>query len=220
MIDMASGHADVLATRPRDRWARVSTFAHEQGAQIAINANFYGGSSCGIAMGDGHFWRDSYVEQCDASMAFGWDHGRLRAEVWDSEGAPNVLPFAWARHVVSGMPIFLQRGNMFFDAHEPNGMYRNHPRTAVGVSHDGATLVLLVIDGRRVGLPGVMSNEMIPLLEEFGVSDALNLDGGGSSELWIESEGGVVNRPSDGHERTVMNHLGIRITGAWVSPGR
>jgi exopolysaccharide biosynthesis protein len=49
-------------------------------------------------------------------------------------------------------------------------------------------------------------------LEDFAVSDAVNLDGGGSTELWIAAEGGIVNRPSDGHERIVMNHLGVRIT--------
>ena len=74
--------------------------------------------------------------------------------------------------------------------------------------------MLAVIDGRRAGLPGVTSLEMLPLLEEFGVADAANLDGGGSSMLYIAREGGIVNRPSDRAERRVMNHLGIRITAA------
>ena len=47
--------------------------------------------------------------------------------------------------------------------------------------------------------------------EDFGVSDAINLDGGGSTALYIEGEGGVVNRPSDRFERVVANHLGVRI---------
>jgi exopolysaccharide biosynthesis protein len=58
---------------------------------------------------------------------------------------------------------------------------------------------------------------MVPLLEEFAVSDAINLDGGGSSALYIASEGGIVNRPADGHERSVLNHLGFRMTSAWNS---
>ena len=116
--------------------------------------------------------------------------------------------------------MLLQGGAVFFDAHEPNGMYRTHPRTAIGVAADRATLILAVIDGRRAGLPGVTSLEMIPLLEEFGAADAINLDGGGSSALWIEAEGGIVNRPSDGHERTVMNHLGVRITSARAAATR
>ena len=91
-------------------------------------------------------------------------------------------------------------------------MYRYHPRTAIGTTTGGTHLVIAVVDGRRSGLPGMTSLEMVPLLEEFAVADAINLDGGGSSALFIEREGGVVNRPSDRVERNVANHLGIRIT--------
>jgi hypothetical protein len=45
------------------------------------------------------------------------------------------------------------------------------------------------------------------------VADAVNLDGGGWRALFIAAEGGVVNQPSDGGERPVMNHLGIRVAG-------
>lgn len=213
-VDLQSGEVDVVATRPRERWATVSTFAREYHAQIAINANFFAGSACGLAMGEGRVWRDSYVEQCDASIAFGRTANGLRADVFDTEGWTRASPVTWATQIVSGMPILLQGGSIFFDPHEPNGMYRIHPRTAIGIAADRATLVIAVIDGRRRGVPGVTSLEMIPLLEDFGVSDAINLDGGGSSALWIESEGGIVNIPSDGRERTVLNHLGIRITSA------
>ena len=209
-IDLAA-NVDVLATRPHDRWATVSTWAQENRAQIAINANFYAGSVCGLAMGDGHVWHDSYTEQCDATLALGPTRAGWRGVVFDSEGWSRVSPIAWATEIVSGMPILLRDGYMFFDEHEPNGMYRTHPRSALGLTGDGATLVVLEMEGRRAGIPGGTSIEMIPLLEEFGVSDAINLDGGGSSALWIEAEGGIVNRPSDGHERSVMNHFGIRL---------
>jgi len=121
-----------------------------------------------------------------------------RAEVFDTEGWARRSPVPWATQIVTGMPILLERGGIYFDEHEPNGMYRTHPRTAIGIAADRSTLIMAVIDGRRTGLPGVTTLEMIPLLEEFGAADAINLDGGGSSELWIASEGGIVNHPSDG----------------------
>ena len=82
-IDLSAA-SDVLVTRPSNRWATVSRFAAENDAQIAINANFFDSSVCGLSMGDGRVWRDAYVEQCDASMAFGplatrkaqWAQGR------------------------------------------------------------------------------------------------------------------------------------------------
>jgi exopolysaccharide biosynthesis protein len=218
-VDLASGQIDVVATRPRERSSTVSMFAREQDAQIAINANFYDASACGLTMGDGHVWRDAVVDQYDASIAFGPAGTRgWRAAVFDSEGWSRQSPVSWATQIVSGWPILLQQGAVYFDEHEPNGMYRTHPRTAIGIAADGSTLIVAVIDGRRAGLPGVTSLEMIPLLEEFGARDAINLDGGGSSEMWIGSEGGVVNRPSDGRERVVMNHLGFRITAASGAP--
>ncbi len=216
-IDLACAEIDVVATRPRERFTTVTTFAREQHAQIAINANFFddGEASCGLAVGDGRVWRDSMQSNCGASFAFGRASVGWRAEAFDSFGWVRDNPLGWASQVVTGKPILLWHGAPQLHPHEPTGMYRSHPRTAIGLAADRHTLVLAVIDGRRRNLPGVTSNEMIPLLEEFAVADAINLDGGGSSALYIAAEGGVVNRPSDGRERVVLNHLGIRVASAW-----
>ncbi len=211
-VDLSCGGVDVVATRPRERAATVSTFAREYTAQIAINANFFESSTCGLAMGEGVVWRDAFEQRCTASFAFGAGGQCTRAALFDSTGSHRACPLPWAREVVSGKPALLRDGAVVLDPEEPTGMYRTHPRTAIGTTPGGTTLVLVVIDGRRAGLPGATSLEIIPLLEEFGVSDAINLDGGGSSELWIAAEGGVVNRPSDRRERVVANHLGIRVT--------
>ncbi len=70
-----------------------------------------------------------------------------------------------------------------------------HPRTAVGARHDGL-LLLVVADGRAPGRSaGVSLPELQELLLELGVTDAVNLDGGGSSTLVLF--GRVVNEPSD-----------------------
>jgi exopolysaccharide biosynthesis protein len=218
VADLACGQVEVTSTRPRDRASTVATFAHEYGAQIAVNANFYEGSTCGLALGERVLWRDAYDRGCVGSVAFGPSPTGTLARVFDSTGRVREVPFPWAWNAVTGRPMLLREGHVWFDEDEPNGMYRTHPRTAVGLTPGGASLVLVVIDGRRAGLPGVTSLQLLPLLEEFGVTDAVNLDGGGSSELWIASEGGVVNRPSDRHERRVVNHLGLRITSALGRP--
>ena len=87
-----------------------------------------------------------------------------------------------------------------------------HPRTAVGLKKDG-TLVILVADGRREAALGFTGPEMSEIFIHEGVVDAINLDGGGSTTLYIEAEGGVQNRPSDGHERVVVNQLGFKRKG-------
>ncbi len=85
-----------------------------------------------------------------------------------------------------------------------------HPRTALGLKKDG-TLVILVADGRREAARGFTGPEMSEIFLREKVIDAINLDGGGSTTLYIEAEGGVQNKPSDGHERVVVNQLGFRV---------
>jgi len=92
-----------------------------------------------------------------------------------------------------------------------------HPRTAAGVTRDGRTLLLVVVDGRQPGWSiGATLPELASLLIEAGAWTALNLDGGGSTTMWRREPGGagrVLNRPSDRRVRPVANHLGIRVRG-------
>ena len=77
------------------------------------------------------------------------------------------------------------------------------PRTAIGVTADGKIL-LVVIDGRQPRWSrGATLGELRNTLRDLGAVDALNLDGGGSSEMVVKGE--VVNRPSDGRERRITN---------------
>ena len=77
------------------------------------------------------------------------------------------------------------------------------PRTAIGVTATGRIL-LVVIDGRQPRWSrGATLGELRSILRDLGAVDALNLDGGGSSEMVVKGE--VVNRPSDGRERRITN---------------
>lgn len=80
-----------------------------------------------------------------------------------------------------------------------------HPRTAAGVTEDGA-LILMVVDGRQPESRGVSLDELARLMREVGAVDALNLDGGGSSTLVVG--GTLVNRPAgDTFQREVMSAI-------------
>lgn len=86
----------------------------------------------------------------------------------------------------------------------------NAARTAIGFREDG-TMVFFENDGRlkdfSVGLsPAALGEEMLA----FGVQNAINLDGGGSSVMAVRRFGfplAVVNSPSDGKARMVANHI-------------
>ena len=86
-----------------------------------------------------------------------------------------------------------------------------NPRTAVGVKRDG-TVVFYTIDGRRSGHSiGATLSQVARRLIELGCVAAVGLDGGGSTTLTVtapdDTTVSTVNRPSDGSERKVTNHL-------------
>lgn len=93
-----------------------------------------------------------------------------------------------------------------------------HPRSALGFSEDNKTLYLVTIDGRSGNFTGMTQTELAYLMSEAGAYNAINLDGGGSSELIAKPTGEnnleIVNFPSDGIERRIHNGLGIVNIGA------
>ncbi len=83
--------------------------------------------------------------------------------------------------------------------------YTRHPRTCAGITHEA--IILITIDGRSDMASGMSLPEVQELLLALGCLDAINLDGGGSTTMWIK-EKGIVNIPSDKTgERPVANAL-------------
>ncbi len=78
------------------------------------------------------------------------------------------------------------------------------PRTAIGFKPDGQILAV-VVDGRQENSIGMSLLELALFMQELGAQDAMNFDGGGSSEMVVK--GRVVNKPSDGRERRVGDAL-------------
>lgn len=82
-----------------------------------------------------------------------------------------------------------------FDAGGTAGLSRQ-PRTAIGVTADNR-LVLIVCDGRDMnGSCGMNLSELAQKMISLGVTDGMNLDGGGSS-VFVGKDCEILNRPSD-----------------------
>lgn len=123
--------------------------------------------------------------------------------------------------VLGGGPRLLRDGKISVEAEggSVNGSFASarHPRTAVGFA--AGKVVLLVVDGRLPGYSAGMSlPELAQAMLDLGCTDAMNLDGGGSSTLWVR--GSLVNRPSDGRERPVANGLLVFSTAPVGPPVR
>jgi len=210
LIDLSAPEVSLVSTRPSDRGLPVGDFARQYGAEIALNANYFDGAyrPCGLAAGDGRAWSDAYEEECSASIGFGVLNQAL---AFDSAQTLRSTPEPWMSDVVSGKPWLVRDGVALTGWLAPGHIGVRHPRTAAGLSRDRKTLLLLVADGRKREAIGLDGDELAALMLELGAWDAFNLDGGGSSELYVKGEGGVQNHPSDGRGRGVGNHLGIRI---------
>lgn len=129
-------------------------------------------------------------------------------------GDPTVLTeqtgAMWdrAEQIVGAGPRLVENGAVRVTAGEeqfPGDIrYGRAPRSAVGVTKAGK-IVFAVVDGRQEHSHGLTLTEFAELLVKFGVQNAINLDGGGSSALYVD--GDVVNSPSDGTERSVGSAL-------------
>jgi exopolysaccharide biosynthesis protein len=79
-----------------------------------------------------------------------------------------------------------------------------HPRSMIGWNPQ--YLYFVVIDGRQAGVSvGMTYPEMVALAKQYRCTDAIELDGGGSSTLW--AMGKIRNSPSDGKARAIANGL-------------
>ena len=82
------------------------------------------------------------------------------------------------------------------------------PRTAIGRTGDGRTL-LVTVDGRQTGWSvGLTVRELADTMLALGARDAVNLDGGGSTTMMVE--GAVRNRPSESG-RAVMDGIFVYV---------
>ena len=112
------------------------------------------------------------------------------------------------QHAVGGGPRILRDGEISIEA-EQEGISQTfvdtrHPRTALGYNEN--TIYLVTVDGRQEGYSAGMSlPELAALLKELGAEDAINLDGGGSTTMWVTGE--IRNRPSDGMVRPIANGI-------------
>ena len=90
-----------------------------------------------------------------------------------------------------------------------------HPRSALLVTRRG-DVIMLTVDGRSKGnADGMSIPELAFLAKQLGAVEAINLDGGGSTTLWLRGEG-VVNYPCDNRlfdhagERSVSNAIYVK----------
>ncbi len=113
------------------------------------------------------------------------------------------------RIVRDGAPVF-RTDELFTSAQ----LTPHAPRSAVGQTQDGRIL-LVAVDGRQPGYSvGLTNFELGQALVRFGAVTGMALDGGGSTTMAFG--GTLLNRPSDGRERSIASALMLLYTGVFL----
>lgn len=212
VVDLCAAGVSIRATKSGERQRTVSSFGALVGAQAAINGDFFSYtnySTNGPSMGDGAAWGGS-----DHNYVAPAQFGARQVALPGHGSTAGVEP--WAKQVVSGHPSLIVNGTKLDNSGDTLCTAR-HPRTALGFSADKKKLILAVVDGRATARLGYTCAELGNLMAEFGAANAVNLDGGGSSAMWVGGTG-VINYPSDGSQRVVANHLAVRAKGTGDAP--
>lgn len=97
-------------------------------------------------------------------------------------------------HIISGGPYLVKNGEVFIDMTEQKlgAIGGRNPRTAIGYTEDG-NLIMVAVDGREGASVGMTLRELAGFLQSIGCVNAMNLDGGGSTVMYVN--GKVVNMP-------------------------
>lgn len=186
---------------------QTSDFAEQNHAIAAINGSFFSMESGGSVV---------YMKEDEELIARGASGRNVYTENggigWDSDFKPVIMErpeSGWEGVNISNLLtagpllIFENARREFRD--DPFHQNR-HPRTAVGITGEN-NLLLVTIDGRSFQSYGMTIPELAQFFSELGAIYAINLDGGGSTAMWIHNGVGVVNYPSDNLE---FDHQGER----------
>lgn len=129
----------------------------------------------------------------------------------------DFYPDFWDKeHIVSGLgagPRLLEGGKLNITGEEEE--FQNDillgraPRSALGITPD-RHLILVTVDGRQPDLSiGITLENLALFMQDYGVIDALNLDGGGSARMVVRSF--TMSNPSA--KRLLSSGLLIKFAG-------
>jgi exopolysaccharide biosynthesis protein len=183
---------------------KTSDFGKQNNAMAALNGTFFditNGGSVDYIRAEGMVINENRLGKsgkraAHQQSALVFNKGKLKIAKWD--GSPFWEQSLKAEDImVSGPLLILNQTIEKLDTTNTFNKTR-HPRTAVAIMKNKRVL-LLTVDGRNENSAGMSLFELTKLMRWLHASDAINLDGGGSTTLWITNykDNGVVNFPTD-----------------------
>lgn len=200
IVDQQKGHTRFAIASKEGEKILTSAAAKQAGAIAAVNGYFYNTeppyNSLSYLKIDGQILRSN--DPIGPFIIID-EAGKLRIASVNASllAEPTLLGF-W--------PVLVSAGKI--NVGPSNDL---HPRTAIGT--DGDRVVLITVDGRRNKSKGMDMIEMASVCQWLGLDIAANLDGGGSTTMYIQGQpdNGIVNHPSDSF--LGFSHRGERKVG-------
>ena len=184
------------------------------GAHAGINGGFFG-SGCSLLdlfKSDGNLISTNGLHDYQ-QRSLGWSAPNSATMKWVDRG----VDWGGVSNAMGGYPSLVEGGTARAEIYPGEQVWSStdwskHPRTAVGLNNSGE-LLMVTVDGRTAAGDGMTTTELAELMRDLGASEAMNLDGGGSttmsiSDCWIND---VVNHPSD---NGAADHNGARTVGS------
>ena len=200
---------------------KISRVAPKYQAIGAINGSYFdmakGNSVCFLKVGRQVVDTTSLDElKLRVTGAVYEKKGKVKLISWDRRIEKNYKKNKGA--VLASGPLMLKDGKYYdWNKCDAHFIEAKHPRSAICLTEEGKVL-FVTVDGRSPeNAVGINIPELAHLLHVLGGKDALNLDGGGSTALWLSGapEEGILNFPCDNRnydhkgERKVANFLYI-----------
>lgn len=175
--------------------------------------------------------RDLQQVKVPKSSIYWWKHQGMmtfnnEGTQFDIQFSPEDFATVKSENIITGAPMLIANykpvGLTFADTsglklelkklhyeHYLKHQGVRHPRTAIAVTEAGK-LLLIAVDGRNVAAKGMSAKELTRfLVRYFNPKSAMNIDGGGSTMMWIRGQepNGIVNYPTDNKK---FDHYGQR----------
>jgi len=192
--------------------------AEEEGAIAAVNAGFFNASGGSVT----YLRTAGTISDSDTAAAWPRNQNLNGALMVSLSGEVSIIrrmTNEWFDNhdeykdiLVTG-PILAEEG-VASDLPNTSLVTARHPRTAVGKA-GRRKVILLTADGRSENAAGLTLHQLAGLMLYLRCSEALNLDGGGSTTMWVKGRpfGGVINMPSDNKR---FDHEGARAVSSVV----
>lgn len=218
VLEIDTRKRDVTLVYDKDTNRPTSEMSREANALVSVNAGFFdmkkGGSTAYIKV-DGSVHDEDTLKWRNHPRYSGaiiiTTQGKI---VIEKRGDPRTYTDNRKYDDVLVTGDLLMDNGAEIQLKDNSFVTTRHPRTCLGIISKNK-MILVTVDGRHDQSRGMNLHELTDLMISLGCREAINLDGGGSTTMWLADQG-VVNMPSDNKkfdhegERPVANVIVVR----------